>query len=91
MSGLELLLLTLFVAVAFFIAGFVADAVLKNDGFGPYWNGVLALVGMMLGSQLRSSYFPLHSPYDPLLTLSFVFGVCVAFLLVLAAFRNKLA
>ncbi len=91
MTGLESLLLTLFIIVAFFIAGFIIDGVMKNDGFGPYWNGAIAIGGLFAGLVVRSLYFPVHSRYDPVLSMAIVFGVIIFILLFLAAIRKKLA
>lgn len=91
MSSLELLLLTLFLLVGFFIAGFVLDAILQKDGFGPYWNGLVAMLGVALGLSIRSRFFALTSPYDPAFTMAIVLGTLVAMLMLLSAVRNRLA
>jgi hypothetical protein len=88
-SMVEIAILTLFVTVAFFVAGFVVDSVMEGEGFGPYWNGVIALVGLVFGLAARAMFFPYHSSYDPVLTFGVVFGVMIWVLLVLAAVRNR--
>lgn len=91
MSSLELLLLTLFLLVGFFIAGFVLDAILQKDGFGPYWNGLVAILGVALGLSIRSRFFASISPYDPAFTMAIVLGTLVAMLMLLSALRNRFA
>jgi uncharacterized membrane protein YeaQ/YmgE (transglycosylase-associated protein family) len=91
MSGLEELLLVLSVIVAFFIAGFIVDAVMKKDGFGPYWSGGLSLVGIMIGLTIRSTFFPFRASHEPYLTLAVVFATLLVLLLAISVFRNKFA
>ena len=91
MTSLELLFLTLFLLVAFFIAGFVLDALLQKDGFGPYWNGLVAMLGVALGLSIRARFFASISAYDPVFTMAIVLGTLVAMLMFLSALRNRLA
>ena len=91
MSSLELLLLTLFLVVAVFIAGFILDSVLQKDGFGPYWNGVIAISGVAAGLSIRTSFFESRSVYDPAFTLAIVLGTLVLLLMILSALRNRFA
>jgi hypothetical protein len=74
LSGAEWSFLVLMVIVACLVAGFVLDVIVKNLGFGPAPNGVLALVGVCAGVYLRYRLFAPYRTDDAFLTVSFSVG-----------------
>ena len=77
--------------VTYMIVGFFLDYLMQRQGFGPYWNGALALLGTFLGLYVRYNYLKDHELYrwEPLLTMGCVTGGIAVFMVVLAFVRNR--
>jgi len=91
LSGFELVAVIFFIIIGFFCSGFLLDYLMKKQGFGPYLNGVLALIGAYFGMVFRWAAFPLQSPYEPLLSMALVMASILLLVLGLAALRNRIA
>lgn len=76
-----LLLMALVIAGAGFVVGYITDVVMRDRGFGPVGNGLLAVLGAFTGIFIRNAYFGRMDPGD-LFTTGF-FAVVAATLLLL--------
>lgn len=89
LEGFELVCFWLAVFVAFFLIGFVLDYLMGRQGFGPYVNSVLALIGACLGLYLRYNYFLGYVRYEPYLSFTLLFAAPVALILILSFMRTR--
>lgn len=85
----ETAFLILFVIVACMAAGFLLDAVMKNLGFGPFANAVIALIGVFAGIYLRYRLIGARFGDDAFLTLGFGLGFAVLVFLAIALVRSR--
>jgi uncharacterized membrane protein YeaQ/YmgE (transglycosylase-associated protein family) len=85
----ELFLLVLMVIVACMATGFASDAIMKKQGFGPVYNGILALIGVCAGIYLRYRWFSHYRADDVYTTIGFAMGSAIVLLLVLSFVKNR--
>ena len=52
-SSFEIFVLCLLMLIGGVVCGFISDAILRDTGFGFALNGILVLVGCVLGACLR--------------------------------------
>lgn len=57
MSQADLLILLLFVAIAGVVMGFLTDALMRQQGFGPLGNGLIVTLGGVIGVYYRGLVF----------------------------------
>ncbi|MGE3646262.1 MAG: hypothetical protein AB7F96_20645, partial [Beijerinckiaceae bacterium] len=76
-----LLLLLCGIAIAAAVIGFVTDSVMGDRGFGPVGNGLLVLLGAIVGVYVRNAYFGLMQPGD--LAITGIFAAASATLLLM--------
>lgn len=91
LEGFEMVIFWLMLFIGWLIAGFFIDMLMQRQGFGPYINGALALLGGFLGLFLRYNYFT-HAPwfrYEPFVTTGLCFGSMALLLLALSFLRNR--
>ncbi len=74
LEGFEMVAFWLGLVILYLIFGFVIDMLMQRMGFGPYINGALAIVGVLVGLYLRYNYFylPPWVNWEPMLTM----GLC---------------
>ena len=89
LEGFEMVCFWLAVFVGFFLIGFVLDYLMGRQGFGPYVNSVLALVGALVGLYLRYNYFLPYVRYEPYLSFTLLFGAPVSLILLLSFLRTR--
>jgi hypothetical protein len=88
LSTFERVFLVLIVIIGCMTTGFVIDAIMKNLGLGPIYNGVLALIGICIGIYVRYRFFAYRAD-DPILEIGFAIGVPVVLFLVLALAKTR--
>ncbi|MGA2045276.1 MAG: hypothetical protein ABSG83_18125 [Roseiarcus sp.] len=89
MPTLELWLLGLGVIALGLAAGFTVDFIMRDAGFGPAANGVLALGGVVLGIYLRYRLLAANTLYDFWLTSGMALGTACVLLFGLSLVRNR--
>ena len=91
LEGFEAVAFWVGLFVIYMIVGFVLDYLMQSQGFGPYFNGALALLGTFLGLYARYNYLRDYSlaRWEPLVTIGCVTGGIAIFLVVLAFVRNR--
>ena len=89
LEGFELACFWLAAFVAFVLTGFALDYLLGRQGFGPYVNSVLALVGVGLALYARYNYLLPYLRYDPYLTCGLVVGTPALLILILSFMRTR--
>jgi uncharacterized membrane protein YeaQ/YmgE (transglycosylase-associated protein family) len=87
LSGFELSFLVLIVIIATLATGFVIDVITQNHGFGPFLNGILALIGVCAGIYLRYHLFMPYRGDDLVLTIGV--AIATAFVLLFALVLAK--
>ncbi len=85
----EQVFVVLVLVLCFFIAGYIVDSLMDRRGFGPYGDGMVALLGLFMGLLVRGTYFPTVSPYDPILTYGVTFTTMLVVLFSLVVLRNR--
>jgi uncharacterized membrane protein YeaQ/YmgE (transglycosylase-associated protein family) len=91
-EGFEFVAFWLALFIGVIIAGFFLDMLMQRQGFGPFLNGVFALLGAFVGLYLRYNFF-MHAPwfgYEPYVTSGLIFGSIAILMLILAFVRNRL-
>lgn len=75
------------------LVGFFLDYVMQRQGFGPFFNTLYVLAGIWAGLYLRYNYLAPNQVHlhlrDPFLSVTVIFAVTVAMLVVMAYVRNK--
>jgi len=89
LEGFELACFWLAVFVGFFLIGFVLDYLMGRQGFGPYINSLLALVGTLAGLYARYNYLQGYVRYEPYLSLTLLFAVPVLMIILLSFLRTR--
>jgi len=85
----ELLLIILFaVLIGGFVIGFVTDAVMGDRGFGPWGNGMLAMLGAIVGIYIRNTFFGRMDPGDLIVTGVFAAATATLLLLLLGVAKH---
>ena len=91
LEGFEMVAFWLGSLIGFLIVGFTLDLLMHRQGFGPFLNGVFALLGVFLGLYLRYNYF-FRDPwfrYEPYVTMALCFGTPAVLLVILSFLRNR--
>jgi hypothetical protein len=60
-----------------------------RQGFGPYVNSLLALIGAGAGLYARYNYFLPYVRYEPYLSITLLFATPVALILILSFLRTR--
>ena len=92
LEGFEFYVFWLGVFVCSLIAGFLTDMLMGCIGFGPFFNALLVLAGVLGGVYLRYNYF-LRAPYysyEPYLTIGLCAGVPAILLVALSLLRSRI-
>ena len=73
------------------LTGFFLDYVMQRQGFGPYVNSILVIVGVWFGLYVRFNYLHPNQIHlnDPMLTIASVLGVTALMMVSLAFLRNR--
>jgi uncharacterized membrane protein YeaQ/YmgE (transglycosylase-associated protein family) len=85
----EFAFLLFMLLIASMIAGFVIHALMREAGFGPALNSVLAAVGAYAGIYLRYRLLAASRSDDLALTIGFALGTASLMFLALALIRNR--
>ncbi len=88
-SSEMLLLLLLSVSIGGFVVGYITDAVMGGLGFGPFGNGLLAVLGAMIGVYVRNHFFARMEVGDVFITALFAAMTATLLLLLLGFIKNK--
>lgn len=80
-SSETLIFIALAILIGGFVIGFITDAVMGERGFGPVGNGMLAMLGAVVGIYIRNTYFGRMDPGD--IVVTGVFAAAAATLLLL--------
>lgn len=89
LEGFELACFWLGMFVVFFLIGFVLDYLMGRQGFGPYVNSVLALIGAFAGLYVRYNYLLGYVRYEPYLSFTVLFAAPVLIILMLSFLRTR--
>ena len=89
LDGFEMVCFWLAAFVGFFLIGFLLDYLMGRQGFGPYVNSGLALVGVFCGLYARYNYFLPYVRYEPYLSFALLFAAPVALILTLSFMRTR--
>ena len=89
LSGFELSFLVLIVIIATLATGFVTDVITQGSGFGPFLNGILALIGVCGGIYLRYRLFAPYRADDVVLTIGMAIATALVLLFALVLAKNR--
>ena len=89
LEGFELACFWLATFVGFVLIGFLLDYLMGRQGFGPYVNTVLALVGVFAGLYARYNYFSSYAVYEPYLSFALLFAPPVLLIMILSFLRTR--
>lgn len=89
LEGFERACFWLGLFVMFVLLGFFLDYLMGRQGFGPYINSVLALIGAYAGLYLRYNYFMGYISYEPYLSFALLFAAPVLLIIGLSALRTR--
>jgi TRAP-type uncharacterized transport system fused permease subunit len=89
LEGFEMVCFWLGVFVGFVLIGFVLDYLMGRQGFGPYVNSILALIGVFGGLYVRYNYMTPYLRYEPYLTFSLLFAAPLLLVLLLSFMRSR--
>jgi hypothetical protein len=89
LEGFEMVCFWLAAFVGFVLIGFVLDYLMGRQGFGPYINSVLALIGVFGGLYVRYNYMTPYLRYEPYLTFGLLFATPLLLVLVLSFMRTR--
>ena len=90
-EGFEFVAFWLGLFIILMAVGFFLDMLMHKQGFGPFLNAILALLGAFIGVYLRYNYF-MRAPwfgYEPYVTMGLIFGSIAILLVALAWIRNR--
>jgi hypothetical protein len=90
LSGFELSFLVLIVIIATLATGFVIDVIVQNYGFGPFLNGLLALLGVCAGIYLRYLLFMPYRADDLVLTIGMAIATAFVLLFALGLAKSRM-
>jgi hypothetical protein len=89
LEGFELACFWLGSFVAFFLIGFLLDFIMGRQGFGPYVNSTLALLGAFAGLYARYNYFLGYIRYEPYLSFTLLLAAPVLLIVTLSFLRTR--
>jgi uncharacterized membrane protein YeaQ/YmgE (transglycosylase-associated protein family) len=90
LSGFELSFLVLIVIIATLATGFVTHVITQSSGFGPFPNGVLALIGACGGIYLRYRLFAAYRGDDVALTIGMAIAGALVLLFALILAKSRI-
>ncbi|MGD1038165.1 MAG: hypothetical protein ABR878_13510 [Roseiarcus sp.] len=89
LEGFELVCFWLAAFVGFVLIGFLLDWLMGRQGFGPYVNSALALIGVCAGLYARYNYFMHYAGYEPYLSFALLFSAPVLLILILSFLKTR--
>ncbi|MGD0639203.1 MAG: hypothetical protein ABSC22_00525 [Roseiarcus sp.] len=89
LEGFEYVCFWLGAFVGFVLIGFLLDYLMGRQGFGPYVNAVLAVVGAGIGLYVRYNYCLPYVRYEPYLSFGLLFTTPVLLVLLLSFMRTR--
>jgi hypothetical protein len=89
LEGFEMVCFWLGAFVAFVLIGFALDYLMGRQGFGPYINSVLALIGVFAGLYVRYNFMTPYLRYEPYLSFGLLFAAPVLLVLTLSLARTR--
>lgn len=89
LEGFERACFWLAMFVGFVLIGFLLDYLMGRQGFGPYVNTALALIGAFAGLYARYNYFSAYVGYEPYLSFGLLFGTPVLLVMILSFLRTR--
>ena len=89
LEGFEMVCFWLAAFVGFLLIGFLLDYLMGRQGFGPYVNSGLAIVGVFCGLYARYNYFLPFVRYEPYLSFALLFAAPVVLIVILSFTRTR--
>jgi hypothetical protein len=89
LEGFEMVCFWMAAFVGFVLVGFLLDYLMGRQGFGPYINSILALVGVFGGLYLRYNFLTPYLRYEPYLTFGVLFATPVLLVVTLSFMRTR--
>jgi hypothetical protein len=89
LEGFEMVCFWLGAFVGFVLVGFALDFLMGRQGFGPYINSVLALIGVFAGLYVRYNFMTPYLRYEPYLSFGLLFFAPVLLVLTLSFARTR--
>ena len=89
LDGFEKVCFWLAAFVGFVLSGFILDFLMGRQGFGPYINSVLALLGVFGGLYVRYNYMTPYLRYEPYVSFTLLFAAPVLLVVVLSFLRTR--
>jgi len=89
LEGFEMVCFWLGSFVGFVLIGFVLDYLMGRQGFGPYVNSILALVGVFVGLYVRFNFLTPYLRYEPYLSFGVLFTAPLLLVLLLSFMRSR--
>ena len=89
LEGFEKVCFWLGAFVGIVLIGFLLDYLMGRQGFGPYINSVLALVGLFGGLYVRYNFMTPYLRYEPYLSFGLLFAAPVLLVLMLSFMRTR--
>jgi len=71
------------------MTGFALDYLMGRQGFGPYINSILALIGVFAGLYVRYNFMTPYLRYEPYLSFGLLFAAPVVLVLTLSFARMR--
>lgn len=87
-SSEMLLFIFLGILIGGFVVGFITDAVMGDRGFGPIGNGMLTMLGAIVGIYIRNTFFGRMDPGDLIVTGIFAAATATLLLLLLGVAKH---
>ena len=89
LEGFERVCFWLAAFVGFVLVGFVLDYLMGRQGFGPYINSILALIGVFAGLYVRYNFMTPYLRYEPYLSFGLLFAAPVLLVLLFSFARTR--
>ena len=89
LEGFEMVAFWLGAFVAFVLIGFVLDFLMGRQGFGPYINSILALIGVFGGLYVRYNFMTPYLRYEPYVSFGLLFAAPVLLVVILSFLRTR--
>lgn len=88
-SGVDLVLLVLIIVICTWAAGYLIDGLMREFGFGPVLDGIIALCGLWLGLYFRYRFIDGPPSLDYALTGFFAVAAPVTLLFGIGVLRSR--
>ncbi len=89
LEGFELTCFWLAFLVVLALIGFLLDYIMGGQGFGPFGNSALALIGAFAGLYARYNFFLGYVRYEPYLSLTLLLSAPVVLIVMLSFLRTR--